>query len=303
MALTAAQVTALTNFVNAGGNLVAMRPDAQLAGLLGLTKATGTRANAYLAVNPAVPAAAGITAQTMQYHGTADTYTLNGATSVAALYSNATTATSNPAVTLNTVGTNGGQAAAFTYDLAQSVVDTHQGNPAWAGQSRDGQFPIRAYDLFRGVRLADWVNLSKVQIPQADEQQRLLANLIETMNRHIAPLPRFWYFPRGLKAVIVGSGDDHGGGGTAGRFDQMHANSPLGCSVTNWTCLRFTSYLFPLDVPLTNAQASTYNSEGFEMGMHPNPDCNDFTRTPPLAEMFNVTLSQFQQKFTSLPSP
>ena len=35
----------------------------------------------------------------------------------------------------------GGQAAAFTYDLAQSIVYTRQGNPAWAGQERDGATP------------------------------------------------------------------------------------------------------------------------------------------------------------------
>ena len=45
----------------------------------------------------------------------------------------------NPAVTLRSVGAAGGQAAAFTYDLARSVVYTRQGNPAWAGQERDGQ--------------------------------------------------------------------------------------------------------------------------------------------------------------------
>ena len=35
--LTAAQVTILTNWVAAGGNLIAMRPDKQLGGLLGLS--------------------------------------------------------------------------------------------------------------------------------------------------------------------------------------------------------------------------------------------------------------------------
>ena len=204
VALSAAQVTALTDFVNAGGSLVALRPDAKLAPLLGLTKVTGTRANGYLAVNTAVEAAAGITAATMQYHGTADRYTLSGATSVANLYTSATAATTEPAVSLRTVGSNGGQAAAFTYDLARSVVYTRQGNPAWAGDSRDDLFPIRSHELFRGVSVADWVNLAKVSIPQADEQQRLLANLIETMNRHRKPLPRFWYFPR------VAEGRDRG---------------------------------------------------------------------------------------------
>ena len=34
------------------------------------------------------------------------------------------------------------------------------------------------------------------------------------MNRDQMPLPRFWYFPRGEKAVVVMTGDDHGAGGT-----------------------------------------------------------------------------------------
>ena len=80
------------------------------------------------------------------------------------------------------VGTTGGTAAAFTYDLAESVVQTRQGNPAWVNENRDGQAaPIRPNDLFYGAMTGDvqpdWVDLSKVAIPQADEQQRLLANM------------------------------------------------------------------------------------------------------------------------------
>ena len=72
---------------------------------------------------------AGIVGESMQFHGTADRYTATDATTVASLYSDADTATSNPAVTLRSVGANGGQAAAFTYDLARSIVYTRQGNP------------------------------------------------------------------------------------------------------------------------------------------------------------------------------
>ncbi|HWO62254.1 MAG TPA: LamG-like jellyroll fold domain-containing protein, partial [Umezawaea sp.] len=42
MPLTAAQVTTLSNWVQGGGKLITFRPDAQLAGLLGITPATGT---------------------------------------------------------------------------------------------------------------------------------------------------------------------------------------------------------------------------------------------------------------------
>ena len=51
-------------------------------------------------VDASAPPGTGITAATMQFHGTADRYTLAGATAVATLYSNASTATANPAVTL-----------------------------------------------------------------------------------------------------------------------------------------------------------------------------------------------------------
>ena len=51
-------------------------------------------------------------------------------------------------------------------------------------------------------------------IPQADELQRLLANLILKMNEDRKPLPRFWYFPKGKKAVVVMTGDQHGCCGT-----------------------------------------------------------------------------------------
>ena len=90
----------------------------------------------------------------------------------------------------------------------------------------------------------DWVDLNKVAIPQADEQQRLLVNLIEQMNVNKKPLPRFWYFPSGFKAVVIMTGDDHNSGGTSGRFDQYIADSPTGCSVADWACVRSTSYVW-----------------------------------------------------------
>src|SRR5439155_1332784 len=80
---------------------------------------TGTTlANQYLKVDTSTSPGTGIVGQTMQFHGPAEQYTLSGATAVATLYSNATTATTSPAVTLRSVGTSGGQAAAFTYDQA-----------------------------------------------------------------------------------------------------------------------------------------------------------------------------------------
>ena len=304
--LTSAQVTMFTNWVNNGGDLIAMHPDKQLAGLLGLTDASSTLSDSYLLVNTASGPGSGITNQTMQYHGPADLYTLNGASSLATLYSNATTPTSNPAVTLRSVGTNGGEAAAFTYDLATSVIDTRQGNLAWAGEHRDGQSQVRSDDQYFGAASfdpqPDYVNLSRDSIPGADEQQRFLANLITQMDLAKMPLPRFWYFPNGAKAMVIMSGDDHANGGTAGRFDTFLSDGTSGGQP-----IRGSSYIYP-GTPLTDAEAATYTADGFEVGLHPdNVDANnnpvDYTSTAQLESDFTTQLAQWEADYPSLPTP
>jgi len=147
--LTSEQVTMLSDWVTAGGNLIAMRPDKKLASLLGITGASSVQSDAYLPINTAQEPGVSIIDQTIQYHGHADLYTLKGAAAVAPIYSNSTQSTSNPVATLHSIGTNGGQVAAFTFDLARSI--------------------------------ADYVNLDKAAIPQADELRRLLRNIILLM--------------------------------------------------------------------------------------------------------------------------
>ena len=278
VAVTTAQVTALTNWVNNGGSLIAFRPAAQLAGLLGITRQAGTLADQYLLVNTTAGPGQGIVNQTIQFHGTADLYSLSGASSLATLYSSATTATSNPAVTLRQVGSLGGKAVAFTYDLPRSIVYTRQGNPAWAGQKRDGTSgPIRSDDLFFGGSSPDWVNLNKVAIPQADEQQRLLVNIILQGNLHRKPLPRFWFLPSGHKAAIVMTGDDHANDGTTGRFNQYLTLGPnTAQDVADWKAIRGTSYIYN-GTPISNAEAAAFQSQGFEISLHLNTACENYT--------------------------
>ena len=165
--------------------------------------------------------------------------------------------------------------------------------------------PIRSDDKFFGAAAGDvkpdWVDLGKVAIPQADEQQRWLANLILTMNAARKPLPRFWYFPNGKKAVVIMTGDDHGNGGTSGRFDQFKAASPAGCSVANWECVRGTSYIYE-STPITNTRAAQYNADGFEISAHINTGCADYTAAS-LENTYATQLAEWQATFPSLPAP
>ena len=302
--LSNGQVTTLTNWVNAGGNLIAMRPDKKLATLLGLVTASGNLSNAYMRINTGNAPGAGITSASMQFHGTSDRYLPLGATTVATLYSASGTATLNPAVTLRSVGSSGGQAAAFTYDLARSVVYTRQGNPAWAGQERDNVLGVRPNDMF----FSNWLNTSKIAIPQADEQQRLLANLITVMVRDRLPMPRFWYLPRGEKAVVVMSGDDHSPvnvpvGGTAFAFERYKQLSPPGCVVANWDCVRTTSYIYP-ESTLTEAEAAAHVADGFEVALHTSTGVRSGSaharrvRGDP-----HGAAGQFGSRYTGVPAP
>lgn len=295
--LSAAQTTMISNWVTAGGNLIAMRPDKQLAGLLGLSDNTATLSDAYLQVNTLQEPGAGITNQTIQYHSTADLYALDGASAVATLYSSVAQATSNPAVSVRSVGTSGGQAAAFAFDLARSIVYTRQGNPAFAGVERDGISPIRPNDQF----FPDYLNLDKVAIPQADELQRLLANMILSMNLDKRPLPHFWYFPNMKKAVILMSGDDHSTpDGTKTTFNKLVAQSAPGCSIDDWECLRATSWVYTTS-GLTNAEAQSFYNQGFDIGVHVTTGCNNWTPQS-LDNYFTQDLAGFANKYTSLPT-
>lgn len=312
-ALTSGQMIMLNTWVTNGGNLIAMRPNLSanplMATLLGLTTTGTTLSDAYLLVNTASSPGVGIVGQTIQFHSVADRYGLvSGTVSVAELYSSAVLGTGNPAVTLRSVGTQGGEAAAFTYDLAKSVVYTRQGNPLMSAINNDADPQIRMNDLFFRGDLTNWLDTSKAAIPQADEQMRLLANLISRMNSDRKPLPRFWYFPRNEKAVVVMTGDDHQvNGGTQGRFNQHIAWSLNSCNLQNWECIRSTSYIYENNA-LTNSTLDGYETQGFEPALHVNIGCSFSTAASTwtfasLNTAYTSQLNAWKLKYGSLIPP
>lgn len=196
------RVERLAAYVKAGGQLVAFRPGAQLADFLGLKRLGGVQDGGYLQVNFDHPWTAGMESAPLLFHGEADLYRPAGCEVLAWLADAEAQTTPQPAVTLRTVGE--GRAAAWAFDLPQSVALSRQGNPAWANQERDGRVGIRAVDAFVG-----WMDLDRLEIPHADEQMRLLSRMITLMAMERFPLPRFHYFPAGSSGLLIATGDSH----------------------------------------------------------------------------------------------
>lgn len=301
MKLTTPQANMLTSWATAGGTLITFRPDSKLTSFLGLNESQGTMSDKYMLVNTATGPGVGIVSQTIQFHGKADLYTAKaGTTVIATLYSSASSPTSNPAVTSVNVGSNGGQAIAFTFDLAKSIIYTRQGNPANAGQKRDGTTgPIRSDDIF----YSNWLDLNRVAIPQADEMQRLLNNIIVMGNLDKKPMPRFWFLPKGLKAAVVMTGDDHAFGKTKDRFDQYYTTSAgnTATDVANWDAIRASSYIYTY-TPMTNAQVADYQNKGFDIGLHVNTGCANFTSSS-WSSSWTTQLNQLKSNFPSIVNP
>ena len=109
--LNSGQVALLQDYVNAGGTLIGFRPDAQLAAVFGVSPLGSAIPEAWLQIQPGTPQGYGLTNQVLRYHGTADRYALNGASSLPTLYQNPTTSLSAPAAAINSFGQ--GQARSF----------------------------------------------------------------------------------------------------------------------------------------------------------------------------------------------
>jgi hypothetical protein len=194
--------TLLMNWVKAGGNLIAFRPDKQLSEMFGIIDANEIVKEGYIKIDTSNDIGKGLTPAIIQFHGISDSYNLNGGEKIAGLYYDAIDSTRSPSLVINNYGT--GHAAAFTYNLSKSIVYTRQGNPEWAGEERDEVDGPTATDLFYPLAgEVQWNNPDKIAIPQADEQMRLLSHIIEKFAGYKKPLPHLWYFPDQYKCIFI----------------------------------------------------------------------------------------------------
>ena len=190
----------------------------------------------------------------MQFHGTADIYTIKTATILAALFAKKTDDLTFPAVVRHDYGK--GHAIAFLYNLPKSIVYTRQGNPLFAGIEKDGIPGLRGMDLFTD----GWVDTTANTLNQADQQMSLLSHCIQELNKYTKPLPRFWYFPDTLKCLAVLDND--------GEDNNEHDFEPQFCDVDSMGA-KMTIYIKDVD-KVSKDWVEKWTARGFEISGHPD---------------------------------
>lgn len=293
--LSDAQAALISTYVQNGGRLVAMRPDSKLAAVFGLAASPATRQDGYLRISDPQLLASGLTTQTMQIHGAIDVYNLQGGSAIAYIHNSAAqnSGTTHPAVVSNTFGL--GQAVAFTYDLARNVAYIRQGNPALADVDVDGN-GFRTTDLFQAIGGGTpWLDVTRIPVPQADEQQRLFAALVRRLASPSRPLPQWWYFPGTAKSVLLMTTN------TAANPDSYflgYADLVSSLGGKNTFFLSFGSVL--------SSTVNAMRAQGHEFGILPPRQFNDPTATYPinnLTEGFAAYSTWFPLQFGFAPSP
>ncbi len=191
----------IIEYVKNGGNLISFRPDSLLSFIFGLSYAGRTISEGYIKIDTESPEGRGLVSESLQFHGYADSYRINGGRIISSLYFDPVTKSEFPALVASSYGK--GHTYAFTYNLPQSIVYTRQGNPLSAGMEKDGINGLRAMDLFTD----GWLDPAKNALNQADVQMNLLSHCIEIMTGNCKPLPRLWYFPDTLKSLVTLTND------------------------------------------------------------------------------------------------
>lgn len=191
----------ISQYVQKGGYLIAIRPDTSLSALFGMTPEPGIISEGYIDIDTSSLEGQGLVPTTLQFHGAADKYLLRDQRMIATLWSDSVTRTEYPA--LFTFSYGKGHVYVFTYNLPESIVYTRQGNPSFAGLEKDGINGLRAMDLFSD----GWLDNANNTINQADLQMNLLSHCIENFSRSVKPLPRLWYFPDSLNSLVTLTND------------------------------------------------------------------------------------------------
>lgn len=254
VALSAAQMDYLHDYIHSGGRLLALLPDAEFVARLGLQPQHRAIDGGYLQINSGSSQMAGLCTETVQVIVPAVNWQVTdekSATVFAHIQRDAETTDARiPGVVWSQIGE--GSVALFAYDLPHTVARLRQGNPEHVDLCYGGLDGIyRPSELF-----VDQLPVEKMYLPQADIHTALLARVIE----ELAPSPRLWYYPEAeQQSVMIMTSDDDWS--TLDQFDTLLA----GLAKRNAHC---TFYVVP-KTKLDETYMEKGENAGHTFSVHP----------------------------------
>jgi hypothetical protein len=280
--LSAAQAAVIGTYVDNGGRLIAMRPDADLFGTLGITSQVGSSSNrpatGFLSatIDQSGPGA-GLQSMSLPFRGAASHYALAGGTATVATISGGS-AGGYPAVIRS------GRTAAWSFDLARSVAYVRQGDPLDVNLDRDGQPIYRTNDIFY-----QRIDLQRVNVPHADVHMRLFARVIDALLADSLPLPRLWYFPGTSRTILLPTSDSH--------TSTLAPHTALINSAQGYGA-RLSIYLARYGSIPANTVTGWRNG-GHEVGLHPYFDPDNLENN--MTGGYTVAANWWQSNYPSFP--
>jgi hypothetical protein len=271
----------IEDYVKSGGRLIALRPDRELAELLGIVPLDKSISGGYIRIDTTMEQGKSLSSRLLQFHGNADCYSLNGAGSLATFLPDKKSADSFPAVVINSYMK--GETIAFLYNLPESIVLSRQGNPLSAGIEKDGIPGLRGMDLFTD----GWLDTSNSTINQADEQMSFLSHCIERMMADVKPLPRFWYFPDSLKCLVTLTND--------GEYKSENDFEPQFLDVDSMGA-KMSLYILGVD-KVSSGWVEKWTGKGFEIAGH--PDDTKEASNPTWSRMDSVISSRKKEVYAA----
>ncbi|GEM_PF-1728113 len=291
MELEAEEMEALGRYVERGGRLIAFRPPAEMAGLFGCREAKGVQGvyalacEGFVVVDQGHPATSGFPESGMQFKGDAELYMPEEANRIASFCTEPEGLLPFAGVALWYQGR--GATALFAYDLVETVVRLHQGNPEQGSDGlrpdadRDGMF--KPNDLYVGE-----TDPRMKLVPQADLHQDLLVRVLRFLTDDGLPLLRVWHYPDAKPAAVFLNGDSDGMvDGDLQRVETLTRR--YGAQFTVYAMEEHFS-LFPSDA------IPGLKRRGLDFG--PHPFCG--SRTPTVEEMgrhLGAISSDFERHF------
>lgn len=287
-------VKIMEQYLNNGGNLIAIRPPVKWDYLFGLERVKNKKyrktVDGYLITNHSTYMTHNIIPDKIQFLGPADLYHakegticlnhLSGIPEKPSLF---------PGVAASSYGK--GKTVIFTYDLPGCIVRLHQGRERY---SSTGEFPspegmgkFVAFDLFK-----DQFDYNLMLVPQADIHQDILTRMIRILTGDKFPVPRLWHFPDAAPSVVSINGDIIEAPGSNRKTEDfmfmVNTVEKYGCKYTVLGNDNFQS-------TLEKDEITKIVERGHEFGIHPS--C---TSKPTAAEMNSVikkSVDSFRKKF------